>query len=639
MNPNHQEAVTPQGAGRPSFPSNGGFRPVVTPTTEERGAYSPHSSYSTALSGMVTPDPPSPLPEIVKLDVGGFKFTTSRSTLCSVPGSHLEAMFSGRHPMGALLTDNGAYFIDRDGRHFHHVLNYLRSGSVITLPSQDQLQKEELAIEADFFGLDDLVRAIRMPKMDLMECVGKETLGHWEAEAKLRRAFSSGEGKNFAKMDPFRGLIPLFPEAGAEEECPYPMPLVFNPMSEVLQKGKHMLFMNNLRTSKDTKDAPLPVTVQSLEEFNTNFNKEWPNVMHRLQDILLEEPVIMAGGSVLRALTASKGIRRADWWNTEWKVAGKSDIDLFLYGCCPEEANRISRRIFYALAWDNERWIALRSKGVVNLHLFDDDKLKIQIVLRIYDSPTEVLIGFDLDSCCCTYNGRNVWVCPRWIPAIQSGVNILNPLHAWPNKPSYEFRLAKYAFRGFAVSVPGIDKERIDYDLIRRTKLTDLKGLARLVSIASEMETAPSTKKTIRNYMNGQWQYTTFNRPKTPREITNLREGAIGVMSEDLRMVELVDLSYSEDALVQHLLVPSVYITDHDRLDWELIYEEIEISRETRDSAWAEILDGGEGHPKLVPRCLLDAWDTSKRSREYLNSQMDKYDLDNLYYSKAYNED
>ena len=33
----------------------------------------------------------------VKVDVGGLKITTSRSTLQAVPGSMLDAYFSGRH--------------------------------------------------------------------------------------------------------------------------------------------------------------------------------------------------------------------------------------------------------------------------------------------------------------------------------------------------------------------------------------------------------------------------------------------------------------------------------------------------------------------------------------------------------------
>jgi hypothetical protein len=52
--------------------------------------------------------------EIVTLKVGNHTFTTSRSTLCSVP-SYLEAMMSGRHTVGSKMKD-GVYFIDRDGR-------------------------------------------------------------------------------------------------------------------------------------------------------------------------------------------------------------------------------------------------------------------------------------------------------------------------------------------------------------------------------------------------------------------------------------------------------------------------------------------------------------------------------------------
>jgi hypothetical protein len=49
--------------------------------------------------------------EIIDLNVGGMCFTTTRTTLCSVKGSMLEAMFSGRWQ---LPTDKkGRYFIDR----------------------------------------------------------------------------------------------------------------------------------------------------------------------------------------------------------------------------------------------------------------------------------------------------------------------------------------------------------------------------------------------------------------------------------------------------------------------------------------------------------------------------------------------
>ena len=61
---------------------------------------------------------------IIKLDVGGHKFTTSLPTLTSVPDTYLAALFSGRHPLAP--NADGAIYIDRDGDHFRHILSYLR---------------------------------------------------------------------------------------------------------------------------------------------------------------------------------------------------------------------------------------------------------------------------------------------------------------------------------------------------------------------------------------------------------------------------------------------------------------------------------------------------------------------------------
>jgi len=61
---------------------------------------------------------------IIQLDVGGHKFTTSLPTLTSVPDTYLAALFSGRHPHAP--NADGAFFIDRDGAHFRHIINYLR---------------------------------------------------------------------------------------------------------------------------------------------------------------------------------------------------------------------------------------------------------------------------------------------------------------------------------------------------------------------------------------------------------------------------------------------------------------------------------------------------------------------------------
>ena len=90
--------------------SNGGsLLPAVTPDAKTGKA-------SSCLISNDTDNSQQQFPEVIKLDVGGHKFTTSRTTLCSMDGSHLASMFSGRHSNAALRNEDGSYFIDRDGR-------------------------------------------------------------------------------------------------------------------------------------------------------------------------------------------------------------------------------------------------------------------------------------------------------------------------------------------------------------------------------------------------------------------------------------------------------------------------------------------------------------------------------------------
>lgn len=74
---------------------------------------------------------PASSAEIIRLNVGGRRFHTTRQTLLASPASHspnfFHGLLSGR--VGTALDDTGAYFIDRDPEHFPHVLNYLRTGS------------------------------------------------------------------------------------------------------------------------------------------------------------------------------------------------------------------------------------------------------------------------------------------------------------------------------------------------------------------------------------------------------------------------------------------------------------------------------------------------------------------------------
>ena len=85
----------------------------------------------------------------VKLNVGGHHFTTSLQTLTKDPNSRLAAMFSGEH------DENSTIFLDRDGKHFRFILNYLRNGELV-LPDDAKFVKE-LETEAQFYKIEGIL--------------------------------------------------------------------------------------------------------------------------------------------------------------------------------------------------------------------------------------------------------------------------------------------------------------------------------------------------------------------------------------------------------------------------------------------------------------------------------------------------
>ena len=94
----------------------------------------------------------------IKLNIGGHIYQTSLETLTKYPGSLLADMLSARFDLKK--GNDGCYFIDRDGTHFRHVLNYLRSGKAPVL-SVLKTDAEEIVEEAEYYGLVGLVKAIK----------------------------------------------------------------------------------------------------------------------------------------------------------------------------------------------------------------------------------------------------------------------------------------------------------------------------------------------------------------------------------------------------------------------------------------------------------------------------------------------
>lgn len=94
-----------------------------------------------------------------------------------------------------------------------------------------------------------------------------------------------------------------------------------------------------------------------------------------------------------------------------------------------------------------------------NAITFKNRNSEIQIILRLYQTPSEVLHGFDVDSCCLGFDGNDVWMTQRACFAIKNGYNTVNFNRL---SPSYELRLAKYGCRGMAIKINNFDINNVN---------------------------------------------------------------------------------------------------------------------------------------------------------------------------------
>ena len=99
--------------------------------------------------------------DIIFLNVGGQKYTTTRSTLCQVEGSLLAAMFSGRWESKLKRDQDGVVFFDFNPHYFGYVMDYLRAKRIATpenpapLPKVPEDQMKNFNNLVEYLGLKD----------------------------------------------------------------------------------------------------------------------------------------------------------------------------------------------------------------------------------------------------------------------------------------------------------------------------------------------------------------------------------------------------------------------------------------------------------------------------------------------------
>ncbi|KAJ3752869.1 hypothetical protein EV360DRAFT_88328 [Lentinula raphanica] len=177
--------------------------------------------------------------------------------------------------------------------------------------------------------------------------------------------------------------------------------------------------------------------------------------------------VFIAGGLVLGALltpdvppTVTHGAseRASLEQPSEWI---SSDIDLYIYGLDVEAANQKIKHIIEVyqenLGSADAPFLVVRNSQTLTLYS-EWPKRRVQIVLKLAKSPREVLLNFDLDICAVGWDGKQVWMLPRFVRALETGTNVftmdlVNGHYLGDRKATRDKRVFKYAARGYGLRI------------------------------------------------------------------------------------------------------------------------------------------------------------------------------------------
>ena len=252
-------------------------------------------------------------------------------------------------------------------------------------------------------------------------------------EAELRKLWATDQ-TNARLSSPYVGLVDVF---DAPDDIRTTRARVVKDEEDL--SAKYVMPLSETNRRKEGT----PSMVADLEEFQKNWAIFTEGSLSQLIDW---NNVVAAGGSVLACLTplsdTAKVSKRAIRKYYHSAAYPTSDVDLFLWGMTSEQVRffvefgsdwrpqplhsvqaEVKINAIYEAVRDSVPWdvTCVRTKHTVSIHCKQNTFLQInlihtsspaqypyrsvQIVLRLYSSPAEVLAGFDIDAPCCAYDG------------------------------------------------------------------------------------------------------------------------------------------------------------------------------------------------------------------------------------------
>ena len=165
--------------------------------------------------------------------------------------------------------------------------------------------------------------------------------------------------------------------------------------------------------------------------------------------------VLVAGGMALTTLL------HVDPSTDHAKDIQQGDLDIYIYGLDVEKANEKVEEIYQVwkrnLPATNHHELVVKNEKTISF-IPDYPNRRVQIVLKLLMSPTQILLHFDLDACAIGFDGKHVLMLPRCARAIETGYSVLVMDLIWGHylgqrSSTHERRIFKYADRGFGLRI------------------------------------------------------------------------------------------------------------------------------------------------------------------------------------------
>ncbi|KAI9800277.1 MAG: hypothetical protein M1833_003391 [Piccolia ochrophora] len=223
------------------------------------------------------------------------------------------------------------------------------------------------------------------------------------------------------------------------------------------QHGNEHLMLNREVRSDTTFDffdfrVPLQIEVQpSSSLFTTSFHRITGDILKGLD----WNNILIAGGVVLTTLLH---LNPADF---HFKCVREEAIDVYIYGLGPVAANEKMKDLYRV--WSENLPLEMSEplvvKDATRISFFCTyPNRRIQIILKLMSSPTDVLLSLDLDPCAVGFDGEHVFMLPRCARALETGystftMDLIWGAHLDKRQPADYLRMLKYAKRGFGVRI------------------------------------------------------------------------------------------------------------------------------------------------------------------------------------------